>query len=163
MIKESRGRASFTPVLVVLALVLVNGSVVAHGQTMSMSIPSLHTTGKERVCGFEIHITAGRIAALPNVPIGWSVSVDNDPSWNTVIKASLEVGAAAVDPSFFRDFLVIEKDESLGVPFDVQGEIVVSEDFATERRIKIGINDFVMKNVAAKSHRNAKKRRSGGE
>jgi len=49
-----------------------------------------------------------------------------------------------------RDFLVIEKDESLGIPFDVQGEIVVTTDFTTERRIKITAKNLVMKKVAAK-------------
>jgi hypothetical protein len=133
---------------VALAFGLLRVSEAARRQTIFVSIPALHATSKERVVGFEIHITSGRIAALPNVPIGWNVSIDNNASWNTLIKASSTVGAAAVDPGFFREFLVVEKNESLGVPFDMGGEVVVTEDFATARRIKIGIKDFALRVMA---------------
>ncbi len=133
---------------VALAFGLLRASEAARRQTLLVSIPALHATSAERVVGFEIHITSGRIAALPNVPIGWNVSIDNDASWNTVIKASSTVGAAAVDSGFFREFLVVEKNESLGVPFDMGGEVVVTEDFATARRIKLRIKDFAMGIVA---------------
>lgn len=150
MTKKSKNRAFFTLLPLTVAVVLLC-VLAAHGQTMSISIPALHAASKERVVGFEIHVKSGRIAQLPNVPIGWNVSVDNDASWNTVIKGTSTVGAAAVDQSFFRGFLVVEKNESLGIPFDVEGEIVVTEDFTTERRIKVGIKDLVLKSVAAKA------------
>jgi hypothetical protein len=118
-------------------------------QTLCVSIPNLQLGNKERVVGFEIHVASGRIAALPNIPIGWNVFVDNSPSWATKIEASSKVGAAAVAPGFFREFLFIEKDESLGVPFQISGEIVVTEDFATERRIRIGMKDFSIKQTGA--------------
>lgn len=107
-----------------------------------VSIPNLHLDEGERVVGYEIHITSGRIAKLPDIPIGWSLSVDNNASWNSSIKASATVGAAAVSRAFFRDFLVVEKNESLGVSFDLQGEIVVTKDFIREKRIKIDSKDF---------------------
>ena len=134
-----------------LTLVLASVGQMTHAQTFSVSIPSLHTSRGERVVGFELHVTSGRVAQIPNVPIGWNVYVDNDPSWNTAVTGSLIVGAAALGPNFFRDFLTIEKNESLGIAFDVQGEIVVTTDFATERRIRIATEDLVMKKVTAKS------------
>jgi hypothetical protein len=134
-----------------LAVLLLGVGQMVRAQTFLVSIPSLHTTSKERIVGFEFHITSGRVAQLPDVPIGWNVSVDNDPSLNTAVTGSLIVGAAALDRTFFRDFLVIEKDKSLEIPFDVQGEIVVTTDFATVRRIKIATKDLVMKKVTAKS------------
>jgi hypothetical protein len=127
---------------------LVACTATAHCQTMSISIPSLHLGSKERVGGFEMHISSGCIASVPKVPIGWSISIDNDPSWRTTISGSLAVGAAALDSRFFQNFLVIEKNESLGgLPFDVQGEIAVTADYITERRTKIGIKDLVLKRV----------------
>lgn len=110
----------------------------------------LHARNKERVVGFEIHVASGRIAALPNIPIGWNMSVDNNPSWTTEIEASSKVGAAAVTSAFFREFLFIEKDESLGAPLQISGEIVVTQDFATERRIQIGMKDFSIKQTRAR-------------
>ncbi len=57
------------------------------------------------------------------------------------------VGAAALDSSFFRDFLTVEKSEPLGVPFDVRGEVIVTEDFVAQRRIRIGINSIAIREV----------------
>lgn len=130
--------------LVVLTMLFGSGIGLCQSQTVSVSIPSLHVTRRERVVGFEIHVTSGRVARLSDVPIGWNVSIDNDASWNAVAKGSLTVGAAALDANFFRNFMVIEKNESLGIPFDVRGEVVVTEDFATERRIKITLNDLAL-------------------
>lgn len=150
MNEKPRWRVAFALVLVALATVPGYGRAAAHRQAVSVSIPSLHATGKERVVGFEIHITSGRIIRLSDVPIGWDVSINNDASWNAVARGSSTVGAAAVAPTFFNDFMIVEKDESLGIPFDAQGEVVVTEDFTTERRIKIGIKEFVTKKMAAR-------------
>ena len=135
--------------LVSLGPLLLHASHEARRQALCVSIPNLQVGNKERVVGFEIHIASGRIAALPNIPIGWNVSVDNNPSWTTEIEASSKVGAAAVAPGFFREFLFIEKAESRDVPFQISGEIVVTEDFATERRIQIGMKDFSIKQTGA--------------
>jgi|GEM_PF-1454132 len=115
-----------------------NTDPVKQSSLLTVSIPSLPIKKGERVVGFTFHFNSARVAALPNVPMGWNVTVDNDPSWNTAIEGSIGVGAAALEPSFLRDFLRIEKDESLGIPFNVQGEIVVSEDFEHERHLKVG-------------------------
>jgi hypothetical protein len=85
------------------------------------------------------------------VPIGWHVTIDNDASWSTSIKGTVEVGAAAVDSSFFKDFLVVEKNVRLGIPFEIKGEVDVTEDFEAWRRITIRMKDLVIKNVAAKN------------
>jgi hypothetical protein len=127
----------------VLSMVL-GGAKLTHAQTLSVSIPSLRLAPNERVVAFEIRVTSGRIASLPNLPIGWHISVDNDPSWNTAIRASSRVGAAALGPDFFRKFVVIEKNTSLGNPFDVVGEVDVTRNFATGRRIKLRMADFVL-------------------
>jgi len=81
------------------------------------------------VVGFEIQIKSGRVVSFPTVPTGWDISIDNDPSWDTQLRGSSKVGAAALDVKFFGGFLVIEKDESLGLKFEAKGEIIVTEDF----------------------------------
>ena len=87
---------------------------------------------------------------MPDIPIGWSISVDNDPSWNTNTSGTLIAGAAALDASFFREFVVIEKDESLGLPFSVEGEVVVTQDFSKERRIEVGLQDILLKQIVSR-------------
>jgi len=122
-------------------------SLSAQTQRLSVSIPSLKLTANERIVGFDIHVQSGVIVELPKVPFGWSLSIDNDPSWKTRVSGSLSVGAAALGPDFFRDFLVIdvEKDAPADVPFALHGEVIVTSDFATERRVKLGMKDFVLK------------------
>lgn len=142
-------RKSVKKTYIVLAFIALAflGGMRAQCQIMSVSIPALHVANNERIVGFEIHVRSARIALLPNVPIGWNVSVDNDPSWNTVIKGSIDVGAAAMYPDFLQDFMVveIEKDASSDAPFDLQGEVIVTSDFIKQRRIKLSMKDFATK------------------
>jgi hypothetical protein len=123
----------------------------AQKQTVSISIRSLAIGSGERVVGFDFEVTSGRIAQIPNAPIGWNISVNNDPSWKTRIEGSIIVAAAAVDASFFDDFMTIEKDESLGIPFGIQGEVVVSKDFSNMRRIKLEQKNFTMNEIGTQT------------
>lgn len=118
-----------------------------------ISIPHLQLARNERVVGFDIRLASGRIAALPNVPIGWNVSVDNDASWNTEMEASTTIGAAALRPDFFHKFVLVEKHASPGVRFQLSGEVVVTEDFANERHIRLSMKDFETNECAAQDSR----------
>lgn len=92
--------------------------------------------------GFGFEVTSGRIAQLPDMPMGWNISVDNDPSWNTRVDASILVAAAALDASFFKDFAVIEKDGGAESPFELKGGVVISTDFSRTRTIQVAMKDF---------------------
>lgn len=127
------------------ALTVGIGAGSAQGQALLVSLPNLNLQNRERIVGFEFHIQSGRIAQLADLPIGWNISVNNDPSWNTTVEGSVMVGAAALGPEFFRSFLVVDENRSLGLPFAIHGEIVVTRDFAKERRIEVGPRDFVTK------------------
>jgi hypothetical protein len=138
--------------LIVLVTALVTFACMpASGQIMSVSIPKLSLGKGERIVGFELHIRSGRIALLPNIPIGWNMSVNNDPSWQTVVKGSIEVGGAAAGADFLQDFMVIEKEPgtSSDSPFDLCGEVVVTSDFKHERHIKLAMKDFTTKGAGA--------------
>jgi predicted RecB family nuclease len=110
---------------------------------MVVSVPTLQMQKNERIVGFEMRIRSGRIAQLPNVPIGWSFSVDNDPSWNTDVKGSIMVGAAALSADFLRRFVVVEteKDAPSDMPFALEGEVVVTTDFLVQRTIRLSTKD----------------------
>ena len=131
--------------LVFGALALLGGGLGIYAQTWSVSVPTLHMRNNERIVGFELRVRSGRIAQVPNAPIGWSVSVDNDPSWNTVVKGSIAVGSAALDANFFRHFVVVEaeKDAPAEVPFALEGEVIVTTDFSAERTIRLSTKDFL--------------------
>jgi hypothetical protein len=51
-----------------------------------------------RVIGLEIHL-AGTFEGISNVPVGWHVSADNDPSGQASLEAHAKPGAAALDKS----------------------------------------------------------------
>lgn len=117
----------------------------AQCQSLSVSVRALPVTTAERIAGFEIHVRSGRIAQLPNVPIGWTITVDNDPSWDTVIRGSIAVGAAAENADFLRHFMVVEaeKDADGKTHLELRGEVIVTSDFRTEKQIKLLPSDFV--------------------
>jgi len=126
-----------------LALFLgIAGISAAHSQTYTVSIPSLDINQNERIVGFEIEVRSARIATLPNAPIGWNVKIDNDPSWNTSINASVEVGAAALEGGFFKKFLRIEQSPDKKARIELQGDVIVTSDFISQRKIKLRTTDF---------------------
>lgn len=58
-----------------------------------------------------------------------------------MVRGSALVGAAAVGPEFLARFLRIEKNESLGLPFEINGSIVVTKDFVKERHVALTTKD----------------------
>jgi hypothetical protein len=131
-----------------------SGARPPHGQFVSVRLSALHITEGERVVGFDFGVTSGRIAKITDVPIGWNVTVDNDPSWNTKIHASVIVAAAALDGAYFKDFAVIEKEGNAESPFEIKGKIVVSTDYSKVREIQVGMKDFTVRDYVQplKSH-----------
>jgi hypothetical protein len=120
------------------------GATQPHGQFVSVSLPALHIGAGERAVGFDFEVTSGRIAKITDMLIGWNVSVENDPSWNTKIHASVLVAAAALDGSYFEGFVVIGKEANAESPFAIKGKIIVSTDFSKVREIQVGMKDFTI-------------------
>jgi hypothetical protein len=126
-----------------LAVTILLMPVVLRAQrTFVVSAPKLSLQPGERVVGFEFHLRAARVAGLEDAPIGWSVLIDNDPSWNTSLRATVDVGSAALDGSFFHRFLRIQKADPPLVPFEITGSIHVTRDFSETREIKLEPKDF---------------------
>lgn len=114
----------------------------ARGRLVSVSLPVLHISKGERIVGFHFDVVAGRVAQLSDVPIGWDIEIANDPSWNTTVNGSIRVASAALDASFFRHFALLEKEPDADRPFAITGEIDVSTDFASARKIQVTTKDF---------------------
>lgn len=130
---SKRRRLGQFAVLVFTVIGCVARAGPAPAEIESLSIGHLAITAHERVVGFEFEIHAARVVSMRDIPVGWDVRVQNNPSWNAVVRGSALVGAAAVGPQFFTRFLRIEENESLGLPFEINGSIVVTTDFIKER------------------------------
>jgi hypothetical protein len=130
----------------ILLFFLVDCLNAVSGEPLHVAIPTDRLGGDGRVVGFAASIVSGRVSSLPNVPIGWYITIDNDPSWRTKIKGTIIVGAAALDPkhnpAFFEHFLTIEEEPSSDVPLDIQLEIVTTTDFTKERNILLKRSDL---------------------
>lgn len=128
------------------ALVMLSGGVNLIGQSTLVSISELGIQKRERIVGFEVHVHSGRIAQLRNMPIGWKITVDNDPSWDTFVAGSVAVGAAALDPSFFYRFMVVNPEEHTGAKtaLGLDGQVIVTSDFIAEKTIRLSIKNFVI-------------------
>jgi hypothetical protein len=115
---------------------------LVHAETLIVSIRSLPIKGNERIVGFTLDIRPARIITLTSIPRGWNITVDNDPSMNATVRGSSLVGAAALSPDFFSHFITIDRDETLDLKFDTRAQVVVTQDFKTERRIYLKFEDF---------------------
>lgn len=119
---------------------------IPHGdQRYTLTIPNLRLHPGERVVGFSVEVDSGRIVSAPNAPIGWNLTIDNDPSWRTNLTATVIVGAAALDARFFQDFVVIEKSSLGGMPFAVRCDVDVTKDWQSVRHIEVVQKDLVLR------------------
>jgi hypothetical protein len=129
----------------IIAICLFIFPTCALGSTLfDVSIKHLELTKSERIIGYKLKITSGKISSLINVPIGWNVIIDNDPSWNTNLSGSIIVGAAALKAVYFRKFVQIEQFAQKDVSFDVELEVITTTDFVIEKTIKFTKKDLVL-------------------
>jgi len=100
---------------------------------------------KSRITQFRITINSGRIKFMKDVPPGWDISINNDPSWNSTIHATIIVGAAALNPDKFNNLVCIEVINQQDIEFKLEGEIATTSDFKDEKIAKISNTDFILK------------------
>jgi len=113
-------------------------------ETVSVSIPHLATFSGERIVALEIHVTAGVVQSVSNLPIGWYVVVDNDASWCTTIKGNTEVGAAALSAGELRNLRLTVKKDTTYQKFALSGTVSVTQDFEKTRSVSLGTSDFAV-------------------
>ena len=140
-------RRAFVFSFLIIAVLTARIQSQAQAQRFAVSIPHLGLSADERVVGFEVHIKSGRVASLPNIPIGWNLTIDNDASWDTSVKALVSVCAASLDAGYFREFMFVEKSKSPQGPFSVACYVITTKDFKTQRHIKVAFDALLLKPV----------------
>ncbi|HXZ12825.1 MAG TPA: hypothetical protein VEG64_10555 [Candidatus Sulfotelmatobacter sp.] len=144
----SRAKIASLALGVIFAVLLNGAATRLQSRQVLLSVPDLRIAPDERVVAFHIDVVAGRIVRITDMPIGWNISINNDPSWNTQMDASVIVAAAALNAFFFKDFAVVEQTDRSELPFEVKGEVSVSRDFSQVRRIQVGMKDFAIRQMA---------------
>ena len=110
---------------------------------------NLDVRKNERVVGIRLKFESAQITSMPIVPIGWQISVINDPSWSATVQGSIIVGAAAVDSSFFHDFITIKKGPDQGLSLAIEGEIDLTTDFEHERQVRLDSSNLALDTLMA--------------
>ncbi len=80
------------------AALLLGFLVLGHGAsacTLAMAPEFRAPAG--RVAGMTFVLEHGAIEGVSNIPAGWRIAIDNDPSWMTKVTAQAVVGAAFLD------------------------------------------------------------------
>ena len=140
-------RKLFSIVLFSFSLVLSIPAYSVSGELYKLSATPLSFNKSERIVGYELKISCGGIHSINHVPIGWDIHIDNDPSWNTRMKGSIKVGAAALYKDSFNDFLVIEKGPNKDDVLKVQMEIITTTDFVKEKRYLLKTNELMLHKI----------------
>jgi hypothetical protein len=122
----------------VLGITLALGTGAAPASTLWLvGTERIELGPGERIVGFELTVSSGRIAALPMVPPGWSVTVENYPTWRTQVAGSALIGAAALDAAGLRDLAVVEAYGPETGPLGLELVLTVTADFHRQRRLHL--------------------------
>ena len=53
---------------------------IPHVDVKEVPVAGLPEPRRESIVGFKVTLTAGAVASIPQVPVGWNCVIDNDPS-----------------------------------------------------------------------------------
>lgn len=111
------------------AILILEGNALA-SEYYKLSLAGIKLGENERIAGFDITVRSGRIEALPSLPMGWHLIIDNDPSWTAKIQGTAIVGAAFLDRNnkdLLGNLIIIERlTEGIiaeEIPFDVKASV----------------------------------------
>lgn len=131
------------------------GKEALASELYKISLAGVKLEKNERITGFEIIIQAGRIMALPSLPMGWNVVIDNDPSWTTSMRGNGLVGASFLgsgDGNLLKNLLTVERlsDKLISkeVSFDVKATIhIVNLENEQERTASLAKDKLNLRHV----------------
>lgn len=108
-----------------------------------ISISNLQMADDEKIVSFTFRMTAAAVQSVENIPVGWYLTVDNDASWQTHIKANTMIGSAALTLEEFKSLkLIIKKNEFMDLKFGLSATVSLTKDYEKERQVSITMSDF---------------------
>ena len=73
----------------------------------TLVVSSREAMPRGRVISIKLSARHGAIEFLRPIPVGWTIVIDNDPSWNTTLTGQAVVGAAALESSALSGFITL--------------------------------------------------------
>ncbi len=130
--------------LAVLAIFVVSAEAAETG-SYAVSISNVTASSGEVIVFFHLQVTAGFFVDVSNLPPGWNVAIDNEPSALTEINANTIVGAASLAPAELEKIkFVLEKREMEDVKFNLSGEVSFTKDYEKMRVVHLKMSDFIV-------------------
>ncbi len=128
---------------VTLAIILFIAAITTSAQSPSSShatfnFANVQLQPGERIVQIQVHADASSFEAVSPLPVGWHITIDNDPSWRTQLIGSCYVGAAAIDSAKLNKLhfrMVISQYG--GLKFALNASVTVTKDFEHTREIKV--------------------------
>lgn len=141
---------SRVPVYVLVTIVIMVGVTLSQGyaaetQTYAVSSQRLQASSAEVIDSFQIEVTAGAFVGISNLPVGWFLDIDNEPSWLTKVKGQTIVGAASLTPDQLEKLnFQIQKNEFGDLKFNLTAEVSFTSDYEKIRVVHLDMTDFAV-------------------
>ena len=85
----------------------------------------------------------GAFESITDIPNGWHVAFENDPSWKASFDAHAKPGAAALDEKALRSiWLQITRNEVGDTQFNVWGSLTVASNLGVEKEVPLSSFSF---------------------
>lgn len=120
------------------------------GERWSVSLGAVPVKATERVVGFEVRVRSARVVSLAGLPDGWEVSVENGPAGGARVSGHTIWGVGAFEAGRFPgllDFAVLETRSRPEVPFAIEAELLVTEDFEVRRPVPLPRRDVTVRRL----------------
>jgi hypothetical protein len=108
-----------------------------------LSVAHLNTDGGG-IFAFDLKASDGSIRSLPAIPKGWFLTIANDASGTAEVRGNAQVGTAALSANFFVRFAGIQRQSPEHPISRLTLELVVTNDFVSERRVDVPLGDLLL-------------------
>jgi hypothetical protein len=141
--KSIKGVPYIVVLLVLILFAYLEGTTTT--DTLSVSITPQLNDG-ERIIGFAGTVIEASVVSIPKIPIGWDLQISHSFLWKTELKASIAVGAAALEGTelnYFTDFFRIRR-KTLNPDFNIEVDVVAQDSKEQVRRIHFKKEQIVL-------------------
>ena len=122
--------------------------------TYIVSIQHVDHAADELIGWFHIDVHCGDVTSMSGIPRDWYVTLDNMTNCETTVQGSAIHGAAALSEKELGAFkLHVTKNEGDGLVFGLSGQVSVTKDFESERRVELTASDFIVEDPSRDKRR----------